>query len=80
MVVDKTGMEGDFDFKLTWAPLKTTGTVPQADPSQPLPSMTADDLPDIFTAVQQQLGLKLQSDHSLEPFLIVVRATPPSAN
>jgi uncharacterized protein (TIGR03435 family) len=80
MVVDTTGMEGDFDFKLTWGPLKTVGTLPQADPAQPLPSVIADDLPDIVTAVQQQLGLKLQSDHAPEPFLIVVRATPPSAN
>jgi uncharacterized protein (TIGR03435 family) len=42
-VTDNTGLKGDFDFKLAWAP----GEV------------VSDELPDIFTALQEQLGLKL---------------------
>jgi uncharacterized protein (TIGR03435 family) len=42
-VTDNTGLKGDFNFKLAWAP----GEV------------VSDELPDIFTALQEQLGLKL---------------------
>jgi uncharacterized protein (TIGR03435 family) len=42
-VADNTGLKGDFDFKLAWAP----------------GDAASDALPDIFTAVQEQLGLKL---------------------
>jgi len=44
-VVDKTGLSGDFDIDLKYAPEKA------ADSS----------LPSIFTALQEQLGLKLES-------------------
>jgi uncharacterized protein (TIGR03435 family) len=42
-VADNTGLKGDFDFKFAWAP----GEV------------VSDALPDIFTALQEQLGLRL---------------------
>lgn len=44
-VVDKTGLTGSYDIHLSYAPLNN----PNADSN----------LPDIFTAVQEQLGLKL---------------------
>ena len=43
-VVDRTGLTGRFDFTLTWAPEGSTDT----------------GAPSIFTAVQEQLGLKLE--------------------
>jgi uncharacterized protein (TIGR03435 family) len=43
-VVDRTGLSGRFDFTLTWAPEGSTDT----------------DAPSIFTALQEQLGLKLE--------------------
>ncbi len=46
-VIDKTGLTGKYDFELQWAP----GDAPAADGSAP----------SIFTAVQEQLGLKLES-------------------
>jgi uncharacterized protein (TIGR03435 family) len=48
-VADKTGMTGAYDLHLRWTPdLKDT--------------FDGDTLPSIFTALQQQLGLKLQPD------------------
>lgn len=43
-VVDKTGLKGNYDFELRYAPLEETDS----------------NLPSIFTAVQEQLGLKLE--------------------
>jgi uncharacterized protein (TIGR03435 family) len=42
-VADNTGLKGDFDFKFAWAPEE----------------VVSDELPGIFTALQEQLGLKL---------------------
>lgn len=47
-VVDKTGLDGVFDFTLDWTPDSDL----QKHPDGP---------PDIFTALQEQLGLKLEA-------------------
>jgi uncharacterized protein (TIGR03435 family) len=54
-VVDGTGITGVFHIRLKFAAL--SGSVAAADNGAP----TADDLPSIFGAVQEQLGLKLES-------------------
>jgi uncharacterized protein (TIGR03435 family) len=56
LVVDKTGLTGGFMFELDWTPER-------ADPP-------SDDRPSIFTALQQQLGLKL--DTAKVPIMAVV--------
>jgi uncharacterized protein (TIGR03435 family) len=65
--VDKTGLTGGFDVELTWMPEQlssnTTGSALPAAPDLSGPS--------IFTAVQEQLGLKLISERgSVEVFVI----------
>jgi uncharacterized protein (TIGR03435 family) len=50
VVIDKTGLAGNYDFKLNFAPPDR-----MSDPS------TAQDAPSIFTAVQEQLGLRLEA-------------------
>ena len=50
MVVDRTGLSGSWDFELRFNPRRGVDA-PAGDP----------DLPDFFTAVQEQLGLKLES-------------------
>jgi uncharacterized protein (TIGR03435 family) len=54
-VVDRTGLSGNFDVELQWSPESTgpLGTNPNGQPPTP------GDPPSIFTAVQEQLGLKL---------------------
>lgn len=69
MVVDRTGLEGPFDFNLTYAPAARGGG--------PAPS---DDRPSIFTAVQEQLGLKLEAATAAVEVLVVDSASMPSEN
>jgi uncharacterized protein (TIGR03435 family) len=57
-VVDKTGLTGVYDFKLSYAPANDASS----------------DLPDFFTALQEQLGLKLQPDKVPVEFLVVDHA------
>ena len=51
-VRDRTGLTGAFNFDLTW----TSGPVALAPGAGPPP----DDGPSIFTALQEQLGLRLE--------------------
>jgi uncharacterized protein (TIGR03435 family) len=57
-VLERTGLTGRFDFDLEWTPLVPPGTATTGVPS--------DAGPTIFTALQEQLGLKLsrRGDHS----------------
>ena len=73
-VVDKTGLTGRFDFDLEWAPDETQfgGEVPIASADAPSPPL--------FTALQQQLGLKLEATHGPVESLIVDTIERPSAN
>jgi|HubBroStandDraft_6_1064221.scaffolds.fasta_scaffold645643_1 uncharacterized protein (TIGR03435 family) len=54
MVVDRTGLTGSWDFELNFAP---EGRGAPAGVDTPAPS----DAPSFFTAIQEQLGLKLES-------------------
>jgi uncharacterized protein (TIGR03435 family) len=66
IVVDKTGLTGSYNFTLTWAP---DDGAPQAPDSN---------LPSIFTAVQEQLGLKLESGNAQVEGFIIDHAEIPS--
>jgi uncharacterized protein (TIGR03435 family) len=77
-VADKTGITGEFDFNLTWGPNTAMNAAP-SDSEAPVVS-AGGELPSIFDALQEQLGLQLRSDHALMPFVVVTRAEPPTAN
>jgi uncharacterized protein (TIGR03435 family) len=73
-VVDMTGLTGTYDFTLDWARV------------QP-PSLGADGAPlvdsggpSLFSAVQEQLGLKLESRKQAIDMIIVDHAEKPSEN
>jgi uncharacterized protein (TIGR03435 family) len=72
-VVDFTGLTGYYDFTLEWAPEQAA--IPTADGAT-LPNSG----PSIFTAVQQQLGLKLESRKHPIDLLIIDHVEKPSAN
>jgi uncharacterized protein (TIGR03435 family) len=63
-VVDNTGLRGLYDFKLEWSPDQAAGS---AGPS-------------IFTAVQEQLGLKLESTRGPVEVIVIDSAEKPSEN
>jgi uncharacterized protein (TIGR03435 family) len=56
MIVDRTQLSGLFDFELTWTPDQQTRMPDDAPPIAIDPNG-----PSIFTALQEQLGLKLES-------------------
>jgi len=66
-VVDKTGLAGKYDFTLSW-------TTDNGDGSDDAPG------PSIFTAVQQQLGLKLESGKGPVKVIVIDHAEKPSGN
>jgi uncharacterized protein (TIGR03435 family) len=76
-VVDRTGLSGRYDFLLQWTP--EVGE-PRVDPGgNPLP--TADTTgPSIFSAVQEQLGLRLESAKGPVEVLVIDRAEMPDEN
>jgi uncharacterized protein (TIGR03435 family) len=71
-VFDRTGLKGNYALTLKHSPPRTPGTSPDA----PLP----DDVPDFFTALQEQLGLKLQPETSLVPVFVIDRIERPTQN
>jgi len=73
-IVDKTGLTGAFDFDLNWTPRWALD--PSFDRAR-LPGVDFDG-PDIFTAVQEQLGLKLVSEKDDQPVLVVDHVEQPT--
>ncbi len=69
-VIDNTGQKGLYNFKLEF----TDPRVPQA------PGAAGDSRPSLFTAVQDQLGLKLESKKGPAEVLVIDRMERPSEN
>jgi uncharacterized protein (TIGR03435 family) len=77
-VVDVTGLKDKYDFHLEWAP-DTIQNSPPPDSAANQPPADVGGV-SIFTALQQQLGLKLDARTDAADRLVVVRAELPSAN
>jgi bla regulator protein BlaR1 len=73
-VIDKTGIKGMFDFHLEFAPDETAGGTAPPD------AATDPSGPSIFTAVQEQLGLKLESAKGPGEVLVIDHVEKPSEN
>jgi uncharacterized protein (TIGR03435 family) len=67
-VIDRTGLTGSFDIDVQWS-------VASAEPTPNAPPNSA---PSIFTAIQEQLGLKLEPQRGPVDVLVVDRADKPS--
>ncbi len=74
-VVDKTGVTGLFDFHLEFAPDETTPVLPRLKISDDAAAG-----PSIFTAIQEQLGLRLEPAKGPGEFLIIDSVERPSEN
>jgi uncharacterized protein (TIGR03435 family) len=74
-VVDKTGLSGRYDFELEWTPDDTQfgGQGPPGAPEIPLK-------PDLFAAMQQQLGLRLEAAKGPAEVLVIDQVARPSEN
>ena len=71
-VVDRTGLTGEFDFDLQFSAPPTAGSTDASVPVAPL-----DDAASIFTALQEQLGLKLESTRGPVELMIIDSAERP---
>ena len=78
-VVNKTGLLGKFDWKLEWSP-ETGQMKPQVPGETPTAVIPETAGPSIFTALQEQLGLKLEAQKGPAPVLVIERAEKPSPN
>lgn len=75
-VVDQTGITGRFDNNITFTPDQTqfNGQPPK------LPPADVPDAPDLFTAIQQQLGLKLAAEKIAVDVIVIDHVEKPSPN
>jgi uncharacterized protein (TIGR03435 family) len=71
IVVDRTGLTGAYDFKLEFTPERPDGSpVPGSDPAGPT----------ILVALQEQLGLKLESIKAPVEVMVIDHAEKPTEN
>ena len=77
-VLDTTGVAGRFDVKLEWSPDDMQAKPPSADRSNNAPDTATG--PSIFAALQEQLGLKLESAKVRAEVLVIDSAEKPSAS
>jgi uncharacterized protein (TIGR03435 family) len=80
-VIDKTGLTGYFDLTLKFAPESAPRYIssPAATAGVGIDAEVSDD-PTIFTALQEQLGLKLQLAKEPTEFLVIDSARKPTDN
>lgn len=63
-IIDRTGISAPIDFHLRWAPDNTPGT----------------DLPSLFTAIEEQLGLRMVSRRLPVEMFVIDQVEPPASN
>lgn len=80
-VVDKTGLSGLFDIHLQFARESVGGpTILNGEPSSETVASPDSSAVSIFTALQQQLGMKLSSDKGPIPVIVIDHIERPSDN
>ena len=78
VVVDRTGLTGSYEATLEFTPDQSQlppgglGNLPPGVPAPPV------DGPSLFTALKEQLGLKLDSDHAPVRVLVIDSIEPPT--
>ena len=79
-VIDKTGLKGKYDYRLEYAPNSGLAPTPGGDSTGAAPSDAEPSGPNIFTAVQEQLGLKLESAKGPVAIYVIDHVEKPSDN
>lgn len=79
-VVDRTGLTGRYDFELKWTPeaVRGSGSIPAAGtetPSAPDPGDSS-----LFTALREQLGLRIEVEKAPVETLVIDRVAKPTEN
>jgi bla regulator protein blaR1 len=80
-IVDETGLQGDYDWSLNWSPERPDqfngGNSGQESATAPAPDSSA---PSLFTALREQLGLRLQPQKGSVEVLLIDHIEKPSEN
>jgi uncharacterized protein (TIGR03435 family) len=76
VVVDRTGLAGRYDVTLKWTP--DTGSAPVNSGTEG--AQAPDSGPSIFTAIREQLGLRLESTKGPVQVLLIDHVEMPSEN
>jgi uncharacterized protein (TIGR03435 family) len=76
-VIDRTGLTSLYDFTLKWMPEPAVGTTVLGLPPAPPPPADPN-TPDIFTALQEQLGLKLENGRGPVEVIVIDRLEKPT--
>jgi uncharacterized protein (TIGR03435 family) len=77
IVLDKTGLTERYDFQLKYAP-EGRGVGPGPGPGGPDPQPVDPNMPSLFTALQEQLGLKLESQRGPVEVVVIDRVEQPT--
>ena len=79
IVIDRTGLTGAYDINLKWSP-----TPDQLPPGPPPPGFVPPPIdpngPSLFAALQEQLGLKLETERGPVQVLVIDRLQAPTEN
>ena len=79
LVIDRTGLTGQYDVDLQWTPQGVPLNRPRGDdPAPPIPGPRLDPTgTSLETAIQEQLGLKLEPGRAPVPVLVIDNAQRP---
>lgn len=80
-VVDHTGLAGKYDFTLKWTPddsqfAQFRGVTPMTPPKTDDPNAP----PSLYTAVQEQIGLKIEAGKAMDDVIVIDHVEQPSPN
>lgn len=73
LVIDKTGLSGRFAFTLAWTPER----IPEAPPPPGIPPIDPNG-PSLFTALEEQLGLRLRPARSRMEVVVIDSVEQPT--
>jgi uncharacterized protein (TIGR03435 family) len=77
LIIDKTGLTGKYDYYLNWTPADAEMAAQSKGDDGKAP---ASDAPALFTALQEQLGLKLEPSKGQVQIVVLDSLQPPSPN
>ncbi|WP_263417174.1 TIGR03435 family protein [Terriglobus albidus] len=79
VVLDRTNLPGRFDWTLDWSPERQQNSFRGADGGNPAPAADTSK-PTLFTALQEQLGLKVEQDKAPVDLLVIDDLERPTEN
>ena len=78
LVLDRTGLNENFDMDMAWAPMTNLRQPGNLDPPPDFADRAVNSLPTLFVALKEQLGLELQPARGPMPSIIIERVERPS--